>query len=245
MNHPEIDQKRLTLLHELENKLGYCFQNISLLSTALTHKSYVNENAPLALEDNERLEFLGDAVLNLCVSDLVFRKYKTHAEGQLTRLRAALVNEKNLARVACELNIGESLLLGRGEELAGSREKKTFLADALEAVIAAMYLDSDFSRTREVLEGMMNPILEDADLLGLSFDYKTALQELCQKQYKTIPVYALRNSTGPEHRKMFTVEITILGRYQGSGSGTSKKEAEQQAARQAWETLKTIKEEPT
>jgi ribonuclease-3 len=238
MKNQEIDQKRLTLLHELENKLGYCFQNISLLSTALTHKSYVNENPQRCLEDNERLEFLGDAVLGLCVSEFIFKKYEHFPEGQLTRLRAALVNEKNLAMIAVSLNIGAGLLLGRGEELSGSRNKKTLLADALEAVIAAVFLDADFATTKRVLDRILEAVPEQLNLQEFYFDYKTALQEFCQKNYKTLPVYTLMKSDGPEHARIFTVEVSVQERYKGRGTGTSKKNAQQQAAKRVWEMLK-------
>ncbi|HRS97816.1 MAG TPA: ribonuclease III [Smithella sp.] len=238
MKSLEIDQERQLLLHKLEKKLGYCFQNISLFSQALTHKSYVNENPQGSLEDNERLEFLGDAVLGLCVSDFIFKKYEHFPEGQLTRLRAALVNEKNLARIAGFLDLGTGLLLGRGEELSGSREKKTLLADALEAVIAAVFLDADFATTQRVLDRLIETVLEKLNLLDFYFDYKTALQEFCQKQYKTLPVYTLIKSDGPEHARIFTVEVSVQDGCKARGTGTSKKEAQQQAAKQIWEMLK-------
>jgi len=237
MKNTEIDQERLELLHGLEIQLGYCFKNISLLSTALTHRSFVHENPQGSFEDNERLEFLGDAVLGLCVSDFLVRKYEYLPEGQLTKFRAALVNEKNLAGIAKALNIGAALLLGRGEERSGSREKKTFLADALEAVIAAVYLDADFLTTQRVLERLIKPLVEDLKVFGNYFDYKTALQEFCQKKFKSLPVYTLIKSDGPEHAKMFTMEVAVQNRFKGTGIGTSKKDAQQQAAKHVWELL--------
>jgi len=183
------------------------------------------------------LEFLGDAILSLCVSDCIFKQYENFSEGQLTQLRSALVNEKNLARMADDINIGESLLIGRGEELSGSRRKKTFLADALEAIIAAVYLDSDFTTAQNVIRDIIAPLLNNAALLLPYFDYKTALQEICQKKFKTVPIYMLKDLTGPEHARMFEVEVMIGGMIQETGRGSSKKEAEKQAAQKAWEIL--------
>ena len=237
MKKSSMDKKRLETLHELEKRLAYSFRDINLLSTALTHRSYVNENQQLALSDNERFEFLGDSVLGLCVSDLIVKKYVDSPEGDLTKFRAALVGEKNLAQLARDLGIGDYLLIGRGEDNAGSRGKESFLADSFEAVVAAIYLDSDFDNVKAIITKLMEPLLEDDNVSSDYFDYKTALQELCQKKYKTIPIYMVTDSTGPDHDKIFTVKVIIVNKLTEFGSGKSKKEAEKQAAQKALEAL--------
>lgn len=232
-----MDKKRLEILHDLERKISYRFRDISLLSTALTHRSYANENQQRDVSDNERMEFLGDSVLGLCVSDLIIKKYASSPEGTLTRVRAALVNEKQLAELSRSLNIGDFLLLGRGEENAGSRGKDSFLANAFEAVIAAVYLDSGFDGVKTVVTELIEPLLKDDSLSSDYFDYKTALQEFCQKKFKTTPLYMVTDSTGPDHDKKFEVRVVIVNKLTEYGSGKSKKEAEKQAAQKAWETL--------
>lgn len=227
----------MKVLHNLEKRLDYRFRDVNLLCTALTHSSYVNENQQLSVSDNERFEFLGDSVLGVCVSDLLVRKYINSAEGDLTKIRAALVNEKNLAGLARDLKIGDCLLIGRGEENAGSRDKDSFLADAFEAVVAAVYLDSDFDNTKDFIIKLIEPLLEKDNLSGDYFDYKTALQELCHERYRTTPVYQLVDSSGPEHAKVFEARVMITNKLTQHGYGKSKKEAEKQAARGAWEKL--------
>jgi len=232
-----MDKNRLEILRDLERKISYRFRDASLLSTALTHRSYVNENQQEAVSDNERLEFLGDSVLGLCVSDLIIKKYASFPEGTLTQARAALVNEKQLAELARSLTIGHFLLLGRGEENAGSRDKDSFLANALEAVIAAVYLDSGFNEVKTVVTKLIEPLLQDDSVSSDYFDYKTALQEFCQKKYRTTPIYMVTDSTGPDHDKKFKVRVVIVNKLTEYGSGKSKKEAEKQAAQKAWATL--------
>jgi ribonuclease III len=232
-----MDKNRLDILHHLEERLAYHFRDINLLSTALTHRSYVNENKQLAASDNERFEFLGDSVLGLSVSDLIINKYVSFPEGTLTQIRAALVNEKHLAQLARNLQIGDCLLLGHGEDSCGSRTKDSFLANAFEAVIAAVYLDSNFDNVKMIITKLIEPLLEDDNLSSEYFDYKTALQELCQKRYKTVPIYMVIDSKGPDHAKTFEVKIVIVNKLSEIGSGKSKKEAEKQAAQKAWEIL--------
>lgn len=232
-----MDQNRLKILHDLEEILAYRFRDINLLSTALTHRSYVNENKHLAFSDNERFEFLGDSVLGVCVSDLIIKKYVTYPEGTLTQIRAELVNEKHLAQLARNLQIGNCLLLGRGEESSGSRTKDSFLANAFEAVIAALYLDSDFNNAKTIITKLIEPLLKDDNSCSEYFDYKTALQELCQKRYKTTPLYMVTGSTGPDHDKKFEVKVVIVNKLTETGVGKSKKDAEKQAAQKAWEML--------
>jgi ribonuclease III len=232
-----MDKKRQEILHNLEERLACHFHDINLLSIALTHRSYVNENKQLAASDNERFEFLGDSVLGVCVSDLIIKKYVTFPEGTLTQIRASLVNEKHLAQLARNLQIGDCLLLGRGEESAGSRDKDSFLANAFEAVIAAVYFDSGFDNTKTIITKLIEPLLEGDNSTSEYFDYKTALQEFCQKRYKTVPIYMVIDSTGPDHAKTFQVKIVIVNKLTEIGSGKSKKEAEKQAAQKAWEIL--------
>jgi ribonuclease III len=231
------DKKRREDLGELEKRLSYGFRSITLLETALTHRSYVNENQQLAIADNERYEFLGDAVLGLCVSDLLVKTYSDFDEGTLSKIRAALVNEKPLALLAHKLDIGSFLLLGKGEESSGGRTKDSLLANALEAVIAAIYLDSGFAKARSIIKKLIGPMLRNDNLRSQYFDYKTALQELCQKKYKCAPVYKLIDSSGPDHAKTFAVEVNIADEIVRIGSGKSKKEAEKQAAQKVWEEL--------
>jgi len=238
MKKSSFDKNRMDILHDLEERIAYSFSDINLLSTALTHRSYVNENPQTAVSDYERFEFLGDSVLGLCVSDLLVKKYVDSPEGDLTKIRASLVNEKNLAQIARDLKIGDCLLIGRGEENAGSRDKESFLADSFEAVIAAVYLDSDFNRVRTVLAKLIEPLLADDNVSAEYFDYKTALQELCQKKYKTIPIYMVTGSSGPDHDKSFTVKVIIVNKLTEFGSGKSKKDAEKEAAQKAWEILR-------
>jgi len=232
-----MDENRLKYLQDLEERLNYRFRDIDLLSIALTHRSYVNENPYPPLADNERFEFLGDAVLGLCVSDLLINKYVDFSEGTLSKIRAGIVNEKPLAELASSLQLGDCLLLGKGEENSGGRAKDSLLANSLEAVIAAIYLDSGFNEVKTVLEIILAPLLEDSVLLSQNFDYKTALQEFCQKRYKIAPVYTIIDSSGPDHAKIFEVQVTVADKMPQTGYGKSKKEAEKQAAQKAWEIL--------
>jgi ribonuclease III len=232
-----MDKNRLEILNKLEERLGYSFRDINLLSTALTHSSYVNENQQLSTTDNERLEFLGDSILGACVSDLIIAKYTSSSEGDLTKIRASIVGEENLAQLARGLEIGNCLLIGRGEENSESRTKDSFLADAFEAVVATIYLDSDFNNAKDIINKIIEPLLEEDNLTAEYFDYKTALQELCQKKYKTVPIYLVVDSKGPEHAKVFEVRVVVVNKLTEYGSGKSKKEAEKQAAQKAWEIL--------
>ncbi len=232
-----LDKKRLAILNVLAKKLKYRFHDISLLLIALTHRSYVNENPHLSVSDNERFEFLGDAVLGLCVSNLLIKKYGGFSEGALSKIRAGLINEKVLARMALDLKIGDCLLLGHGEEISGGRVKDSLLANALEAVIASIYLDSNFNKAENVVNKLIEPWLKNDSITSKYFDYKTALQELCQKKYKITPTYTLIDSQGPEHARTFEVRVAITDKTVQIGSGKNKKDAEKQAAQKAWEVL--------
>lgn len=237
MEKSSMDKNRLEYLQDLEERLNYKFRDIGLLSIALTHRSYVNENPSPPLADNERFEFLGDAVLGLCVSDLLINKYVDFSEGTLSKIRAGIVNEKPLAELALKLQLGDCLLLGKGEENSGGRTKDSILANSLEAVIASIYLDSGFNETRTILRILLAPLLEDNQLLSQNLDYKTALQEFCQKRYKITPVYTIIDSSGPDHAKFFEVQVTVADKMPQTGYGKSKKEAQKHAAQKAWEIL--------
>lgn len=222
-------------LAELEWALHYRFHRVELLNQALTHKSYVHEQREPA-QHNERLEFLGDAVLGLVISDYCYGKFAHLDEGELSKLRASLVNEGNLARIARRLDLGAYLLVGRGEELTGGRAKVSLLADTLEAVLAAIYLDSGLE---DVYQVVLRCFQEDLDtVLNLGYkDYKSELQEYTQEKFGCVPTYAVVRERGPDHEKVFEVELAIRGQLQGIGAGKSKKEAEQEAARKVLEML--------
>lgn len=232
-----MDQNRLEILHRLEKKLSYSFHDIGLLSTSLTHRSYVNENQQSGVSDNERFEFLGDSILGACVSDLIIKKYSGLPEGDLTKIRSVLVCEESLAEIARHLQMGDCLLMGRGEENAGSRNKDSFLANALEAVVAALYLDSDYNNVKDIIYELFKSLLEKDNLKTDYSDYKTALQELCQKKYKTTPMYMVVDASGPEHAKVFEVRVVIINKLTEYGRGRSKKDAEKQAAQKALDIL--------
>jgi ribonuclease III len=231
------DKKMLSLLKALEKRLCYRFRDISLLVTALTHRSFVNENPLHALADNERFEFLGDAVLGLSVADFIISKYPDLSEGALSKIRAAMVNENALADIAHDIKIGECLLLGRGEENSGGRNKASLLANTLEAVFAAIYLDSNFEKAHNIITLFYVPFLKDNELLYKYFDYKTALYELCRNRHNITPVYDTRESSGPQHDMTYKTILTLTGKFTKTGFGKTKKDAEKMAAQKAWEVL--------
>ena len=222
---------------ELEARLGHSFRDRTLLQTALTHSSYANENRPLGIVCNERLEFLGDSVLGVTVADFLYRHYPDMPEGRMTRLRAELVCEQSLHRVALELHLGDYLRLGKGEEHNGGRERASILSDAVEAVIAAMYLDAGM----ETAAGFIHRcLLDDVGVIETpSFtDYKTALQELVQRRSGQVLSYELIGEEGPDHAKTFRMQVCLNGETVGTGTGHTKKEAEQTAAANALEALR-------
>lgn len=223
---------------ELEQTLGYRFRDAGRVTQALTHKSCLNEpKAGGRTENNERLEFLGDAVLNLIMTEELSARHPAAREGALSKMRARLVSEATLAQVAHRLGLGKHLRLGRGEELSGGREKPSLLADAFEAVTATIYLDGGYAAAQRSVLAVMEPEFGSlaADVVG--FDFKTQVQERCQRLFGVLPVYRVSRETGPDHRKSFQVEVTIAGQQYGVGTGNSKKTAEQQAAKMAWERL--------
>jgi ribonuclease-3 len=220
----------------LEDQLGYQFRQPALLRSALTHKSFVNENPELEREDNERLEFLGDAVLDLAVGHLLMESFPVRSEGELSKRRAAIVNEQGLSDVATELRLGEWLFLGRGEEQTGGRRKASLLADAFEAVLAAIYLDGGFDAAFGVIRRLFAGRMGAGEKPG-GEDWKTQLQELVQAEMRTVPRYIVVGEHGPDHEKTFEVGVQVGGRELARAHGRSKKEAEQRAARRALEEL--------
>ena len=239
-----MNEERVQALMGLEERLGWHFADIALLDNALTHRSFVNENIALACRDNERLEFLGDAVLELTVSEMLMRKFPDHSEGLLSKLRASVVNEQPLAELARRFRIGEHLLLGKGEEGSGGRMKSSLLANAFESVIAAMYLDGGFDRTAAFIGWLFEPLIEEGDISPIYRDYKTAVQEMSQVLFREVPRYMVISETGPDHDKRFETSLVIGERVIATGMGRSKKEAEQQAARMALEELRKIEPVP-
>jgi ribonuclease-3 len=217
---------------------NYRFTNPSFLIEALTHKSYVNERRDSARKHNERLEFLGDAVLSLIMSDYLARRYPELSEGALSKLKAKLVSEAPLANAARRLDLGARLELGRGEELSNGRDKASLLADAFEAIIAAIYLDGGFEASRNFTIEALTDELGQIDVLQEKpggDDYKTRFQEWCQKRHELLPRYVIVRETGPDHQKVFEVEVLVNDKVFGIGRGHSKKEAEQEAAHRALE----------
>ncbi|MBI4384383.1 MAG: ribonuclease III [Nitrospinae bacterium] len=226
-------QNRLTPLQET---LRYRFKDIHLLSKALTHKSYVNEKTE-SLKHNERFEFLGDSVLDLIVSDYMVKKYSQYSEGALSKIRASVVNENCLAHLARKIDLGQYLLLGRGEDLSGGRNKNSLLANAFEAVVGAVYFDSDL----QTAYGILMPLLEEeieryADTCQFR-DYKSDLQEYTQNKLVCVPSYRVVKESGPDHDKRFEVAVIVREETLGRGVGRSKKEAEQAAAKMALEKI--------
>ena len=238
-----MTEERLAALREFEEHLSYRFGDISRLDSALTHRSFVNENPSLACRDNERLEFLGDAVLGLCISDMLIAEFPDYTEGQLSKIRASMVNEQPLAELARKFRAGEYLLLGKGEEGSGGREKNSLLANTFEALIAAMYLDGGLDETMRFLRRLFTPLIKEGTQEFLYRDYKTALQEMAQVRFKESPQYDLTRDYGPDHEKTFEMKLTIGDIIATSGVGKSKKEAEQQAAKKALEQLQQGEED--
>ncbi|UCD87026.1 MAG: ribonuclease III [Desulfobacterales bacterium] len=224
-------------LTSLENELGYQFKDIGLLREALQHSSYVNEQQDLPLQDNERLEFLGDAVLDLVITHILMTHFPETREGDLSRMRAAIVNESQLAEVAQRLNLGQHLLLGRGEALSHGEKKSSILADALEAVIASVYLDGGLQNAFDVIERQFAQVISQVGEGPGEEDFKSPLQELVQVRFKTIPDYEVVAESGPDHDKTFEVRLSIGSFVTTHGTGKSKKAAEQAAARVALQKL--------
>ena len=223
------------MIKDLETAIGYRFRNITLLQNALTHSSYANERWHNSLLSNERLEFLGDSVLGMLVAEYLFRNFPNRPEGELTRMRADMVCEQTLAATANRIGLGEHLLLGHGEERFGGRNRDSILADAVESVIAACFLDGGLDAALQFVQKF---ILVEVPVKKLhNADYKTALQELVQQKKNQVLSYVLVGQSGPDHDKQFDVEVSLNGSVVGKGSGSSKKRAEQMAAKSAIEKL--------
>jgi ribonuclease-3 len=225
----------MQMLKDLEQAIGYRFRDITLLQNALAHSSYANERWHNSLMSNERLEFLGDSILGMTVAEYLYRQFPDRPEGELTRMRADMVCEQTLANVARQIGLGEHLHLGHGEEQGGGRDRASILADAVESVIAACYLDGGFEPAKSFIARF---ILCDVPVKQLhNRDYKTALQEQVQKKKDQLIRYTLVGETGPDHDKRFCVAVSINGETVGEGTGRSKKRAEQEAAKAALEAL--------
>lgn len=222
-------------LHTLEEKLGYHFRDITLLEGALYHSSYANEHRKLGIRSNERLEFLGDAVLGFISAEHLYGKHPTSPEGELTRIRAALVREESLYEVAAYLELGNYLLLGKGEELSGGRTRPSILADATESVFAAVYLDGGMAAAHDLIHRVLLDKEREEAVEERRRDYKTELQELVQRRAEQVLQYELVGESGPDHNKVFTVHAILNGETVGEGSGRTKKEAEQMSAKAALE----------
>ncbi len=232
-----VDETRTTQLKELSLRLGYTFRDIKLLNKALTHRSYSNEcNNPIIL-DNERFEFLGDSALDLIVSRYIVLNGRRLREGDLSRIRSQLVNEQSLAVMARELGLGEFLLLGRGEEVSGGRDKNSLLANAFEAVVAAIFLDSSFDTTYQVLLLIMKNVIDDTVINGKVGDHKGRLQTFINSKGLPPVSYKLVDESGPDHKKTFTIQVWVENKPHGAGTGRTKKEAEQEAAKMTLESL--------
>lgn len=232
------NDERLKILNELQEKIEYKFKDMKLLYWALTHSSYANEHKKQKITYNERLEFLGDSVLGLVVSEYIFVKYPRYPEGDLTKLRATVVCEPSLSYLAKNINLGKYLMLGKGEEATGGRERVSILADAFEALIGAIYLDGGIENAKVFVLKYLSPIIENAvNGVELFIDYKTHLQELLQKTTKSKIEYAVILEEGPDHNKIFHTEVTLDGEVLGKGIGRSKKEAEQNAAKSALDKM--------
>ena len=224
-------------MQELERKLNYAFRNPALLQEALNHSSYANEHRAAHLHSNERLEFLGDSVLGFVTAEFLFQRHPEAPEGDLTRIRAALVCEQSLYEVAQRLGLGQYLKLGRGEEAGGGRERTSILADAVEAVFAAVYLDGGMDAARDLIHRCLLDAQRESVVEERRRDYKTALQELVQRQADQVLTYRMAGEQGPDHAKTFLAEVLLNGAVIGAGDGHSKKEAEQAAAKAALEAL--------
>ncbi len=233
-----INEKRIRALRAFCEGLGVAVKDLSLLDMALTHTSYAHElKGAVRAEHSERVEFLGDSVLSLVVSTYMYRKFPDLTEGQLTKLRAHLVCEASLCDCAKKMKLGDLLLLGRGEELSGGRERPSILADAFEAVLGAIYLDRGLAAAEKYLLDLMQKEIDHVCRTGIGSDHKTRLQEYLQRGGDADISYRLVDSSGPEHRKIFSCEVALAGKVLGRGSGKSKKEAEQQAAKVALQSL--------
>jgi ribonuclease III len=223
----------------LQKNIQITFRDLSLLQNTFIHSSYFNENPDSQLDDNERLEFLGDAVLNFVVAEKIFNTFPDLNEGSLTEIRVSLIREETLAQLASELDLGKYLYLGKGEESTGGRNRQSNLADTFEALIGAIFLDQELNATRQFILSRLDKQIKEIDINGIGQNYKAKLQEFSQGQpeYRILPVYRLINESGPDHDKQFDVEVLLDHKVVGTGIGKSKKAAEMEAARSACQNL--------
>lgn len=231
-----VSHERKKLLQGFQRNAGIRFKQIDLLNQAFSHRSFANEN-PSKIDNNERLEFLGDSVLGLVVAEYLYALLPKKPEGELARIKSFVVSEESLAAMALYLHVDSCLLIGKGEEQTGGRTKKAILADTMEAIIGAYYLDSNLAQTRKFILGYLQKEIEKVIQNKHRKDFKTLLQEQVQKQHKTYPRYTVLKKTGPDHDRTFWVEVSVLDRQFGPASGKNKKEAERAAAQLAFEEL--------
>jgi ribonuclease-3 len=237
-NRTILKDRREALL-EFQKSLGIRFRNLELLNTALSHKSYVNETKGVQ-EDNEKLEFLGDAFLGLIISDILYKRNEELKEGLLARIKSYVVSESTLYRIGQEISIQNYLLIGKGEEKSGGRHRKGLIGDSVEALIGAYFLDNDYKQARKLVEKLFSKEIIKVEKDRHEKDYKSILQELVQKRYKTVPEYTVINTEGPDHRRTFFVKVKVRKATYGPGIGNNKKQAEQNAARIALQAFKKI-----
>lgn len=227
----KLDKKqRNRQLNKLQELIGLKFKNRSLLNRALIHRSYINEADSEEIKDNERLEYLGDSVLALVVNEYLFKHFENYKEGNLAKIKSAVVSEETLAKVAKNLNLGSFISMGKGEELSGGRERSSILSNTIEAVIGAIYLDSGLKASRKFVLGLLKDDIERIDNLTYLRDPKTTLQEFVQKKYKERPEYIVIAEKGPDHKKHFIVKLKFAGKEVAIGEGSSKRKAEMNAA---------------
>ncbi|MCK4259036.1 MAG: ribonuclease III [Halanaerobiales bacterium] len=220
-------------LNMLEKQINVEFKNKAYLKKSMTHKSYANENRHKKAKPNERLEFLGDAVLNLVISEYIFKRYPNYPEGELAKTRAVVVSSLTLARISKRINLGQFLLLGKGEEMTGGRERDSILADVFEALLGGIYLDQGLEVAREFIHAHLIDEILSVERGEHIHDYKTLLQEEIQKRSNTRPIYQVASEEGPDHNKQFDIEVEFSGKIIGKGTGKSKKDAQQKAAEDA------------
>ena len=235
-----LKKEKDLMLKDLENKLDYKFKNRDILQEALTHPSFQNIKLNNKTTNNQRLEFLGDAVLDLIVTEHLYRKLISFSEGKLTKIKSIIVSKDTLAKWAIHLSLGKYILLGKGEDLTGGRKKLSILADCFEALLGAMYLDSGIIKTKKIILSLIKEEIELIIKGKYEEDFKTLLQEISQKKMKCLPEYRLIKEKGPDHKKIFCIEVRLKKVTYGTGDGENKKEAEQDAAKDALKKLKVI-----
>jgi ribonuclease-3 len=236
INIKKRKKSRYRQLNRLQGVIKVRFKDKSLLNRALTHRSFVNE-ANSTIKDNEKLEYLGDSVLALVVNEYLFKRFGEYLEGDLAKIKSAVVSEVTLAKVAREMKLGSFLQIGRGEEQSGGRDRSSILANTLEAIIGAIYLDSGLRESKRFILNVLKKDIERIDSLSYTRDPKTTLQEYVQKKYKERPLYEVIEEVGPDHHKQFTVKLSVCGDTVSTGTGSSKRKAEMDAAKKALEGI--------